>query len=121
MEGITEQDIYKKSRILYIIEATLEYFIAMAFGEVYICRLTEYLGFNDSLTGILSAFVSLGCGFQLIAIFLQNKRPVKRWVTFLHVVNQLFFALIYLTPFLKISTEVKIVLFILFFYLLRLN
>ena len=69
---------------------------------------------NDTLTGILTSFVSLGCGFQIIAIFLANKRPVKRWVTILHSINQLSFALIYLVPFIKLSKTAKIILFIAF-------
>ena len=103
METITEQDIYKKSRILYIIEATLEYFIAMAFGEVYICRLTEYLGFNDSLTGILTSFVALGSTFQILALFIGKERNVKGIVTAGHIISQLLFCLCYFIPYFSIA------------------
>ena len=113
MEGIiTEKDIYQKSRLLYIIEATLEYFIAMAFGEVYICRLTEYLGFSDSLTGILTGFVSLGATFQIFALFIGKERSVKGLVTAGHIISQLFFCLCYFIPYFEIPTELKITLFI---------
>lgn len=113
MEGIlTEKDIYKKSRLLYIIEATLEYFIAMAFGEVYICRLTEYLGFNDSLTGILTSFVALGSTFQILALFIGKERNVKGMVTAGHIISQLLFCLCYFIPYFSIGKELKIVLFI---------
>ena len=77
-------------------------------------KITSAIGMNDTLTGILTSFVSLGCGFQMIAIFLANKRPVKRWVTILHSLNQLSFALIYLVPFIQLSKTAKIVLFIAF-------
>ena len=109
---LTEKDVYKKSRFLYIIEATLEYFIAMAFGEVYICRLTEYLGFSDSLTGILTGFVSLGATFQIFALFIGKERSVKGLVTAGHIISQLFFCLCYFIPYFLISNELKITLFI---------
>lgn len=108
----TQKDIYKFSRVMYILEAALEYFISMAVGSAYLAKLTAYIGISDSVTGILSSFVSLGCGFQLIAIFLANKRPVKRWVTLLHIVSQAFFAMIYLIPVFDLSTTAKTVLFI---------
>lgn len=94
MEKTLNKDGYGFSRLLYIIEAALEYFVSLAVSSVYLAKLTGYLGFSDTLTGILSSFVSLGCGFQIIAIFLANKRPVKRWVTLLHCISQVMFALI---------------------------
>lgn len=109
-----EIDNYKTSRILYIIEATLEYFIALLVAGAYLAKVTSAIGISDSVTGILSSFVSLGCGFQLVAVFLVNKRPVKRWVTILHSLNQLAFALVYLVPFIKLSKTGKTVLFIVF-------
>ena len=113
MEGIiTEKDIYKKSRLLYIIEATLEYFISMAFTEVYICRLTAFLGFSDSMTGILTGFVSLGATFQILALFIGKERNVKGMVTAGHIISQLFFCLCYFIPYFSIAEELKIVLFI---------
>ena len=105
-------DEYRFSRVMYIIEAALEYFISIAVGTVYLARLTAYIGFSDALTGILSSFVSLGCGFQLIAVFLANKRPVKRWVTALHILSQSLFAFIYFVPLFEISKVAKTVLFV---------
>ena len=117
VETVEEKDVYKKSRILYIIEAALEYFISIAVGGAYLATLTAYLGLSDSLTGILTSFVSLGCGFQIVAIFLANKKPVKRWVTIIHTLNQLFFALVYVLPIFNFNPQVKIVLFIVFLLL----
>lgn len=108
------KDEYKTSRFLYIIEATLEYFISLLVTGAYLAKVTEAIGINDTLTGILTSFVSLGCGFQIIAIFLANKRPVKRWVTVLHSLNQLAFALIYLVPFINLSSKAKTAIFIAF-------
>ena len=108
------KDKYKLSRLMYILEAGFEYFISVLVGGAYLAKVSSSIGISDSLTGILTSFVSLGCTFQIVAIFLVNKRPVKRWVTLLHTLNQLFFALIYLTPFIEISNDAKIIFFILF-------
>ncbi len=114
MEKLAEgRDKYKTSRLLYIIEAALEYFIAIAVGTVYLARITADIGMSDALTGILSSFVSLGCGFQLVAIFLVNKRPVKKWVTVGHMISQALFALLYLVPILHFTKMQKTILFVL--------
>lgn len=113
----TQSDIYKISRGLYIIEAALEYFISILITGAFLAKITSAIGISDSLTGILTSFVSLGCGFQLIAIFFVNKSPVKRWVTILHILNQLCFSLIYLVPFVELTLEAKIILFIIFLLL----
>lgn len=103
---------YAFSRILYIIEATLEYFISIAVGTVYLAKITASLGMNDALTGVLSAFVSLGCGFQIIALFISHKKPVKKWVTAAHVISQTLFGIMYFIPLLNINPTLKIVLLV---------
>ncbi len=113
MEELKNKDEYKFSRFLYIIEAALEYFVSLAVASIYLAKLTSYIGISDSLTGILSSFVSLGCGFQLIAIFLAHKQPVKHWVTVLHIVSQLMFALLYFVPIFDLSATAKTVIFVL--------
>lgn len=111
------KDEYATSRFLYILEAAFEYFIAILCGGVYIAKLSTSLGVSDSLTGVLTAIVSLGGTFQIVAIFLSQKRRVKRLVTLLHTLNQLAFTLVYLTPFFPLSTTGKIVLFVIFLLL----
>jgi Na+/melibiose symporter-like transporter len=54
----------------------------------------------------------LGCAFQLLAIFVSSKRSAKRYVTVLHCINQLAFALIYVTPFLSLTRTQKTALFV---------
>lgn len=109
-----EKDVYKTSRFFYILEAAFEYFINLLLIGAYLAKVTTTIGIPDSLTGILTSFVSLGYFFQIIAIFLANKKPVKRWVTVLHSINQIFFACIYLVPLFNFSKTVKIFLFIIF-------
>jgi Na+/melibiose symporter-like transporter len=112
MKEVANTDAYKFSRLMYIIEAALEYFIAIAVSSIYLAKIADYIGIQDGLTAILSAFVSLGGSFQLIAIFLGNKRPVKRWVTFSHTISQALFASMYLIPIVPMSTAVKTVVFV---------
>ena len=115
-EKVKEQasDIYKTSRELYVIEAALEYFISLLVTGAYLAKITSAIGMSDTVTGILTSFVSLGFGFQIIAVFLANKRPVKRWVTILHSLNQTAFALIYFIPIIRLTQEAKTILFIAF-------
>jgi Na+/melibiose symporter-like transporter len=103
----TKRDQYAFSRILYIIEAALEYFVCIAVGGVYLAKLTKSIGISDAITGIITAFVSLGCGFQIIALFLAHKKPVKRWVTAGHIISQTLFALMYFIPLLDVSKAAK--------------
>ncbi len=105
-------DHYKSSRLLYITEAALEYFIAIAVGSVYLAKITQQIGLSDSATGILTSFVSLGCGFQIIAIFLAHKKPVKRWVTIFHIISQLLFSAMYFVSLLPISKTGQAILLI---------
>lgn len=113
----TPTDPYRNSRILYCIEATLEYFIAIMVGETYLAKIALELGASTALTGVLYAFVSLGSAFQIFAILLSEKTPVKRWVTPLHILNQIFFTLIYAVPLFSFPKEIKIVLFAAFLLL----
>ena len=105
-------DKYKAGRVLYCIEAALEYFIAIMVGETYLAKIASELGASDALTGVLYSFVSLGCAFQMIAIFFARKTPVKRWVTPLHILSQLLFTLIWAVPLIEGETRVKLIVFI---------
>ncbi len=102
---------YNKNQILYIIEATLEYFISIVVAGSYLATLTTYLGFSDSLTGILSSIISLGGLFQLISMFIR-RRKMKRFVVIFSVVNQLLFTFLYVVPFFNLSANVKRVVFV---------
>ena len=47
----------------------------------------------------------------MVAIFISKNKSVKRYVTILHSINQLLFALIYFVPFIKIPKTAKFVVF----------
>ena len=112
MEKTIKKDEYAFSRILYVIEAALEYFIALGISFTYLPVLGKGIGLSDGLIAIVESFVSLGCGFQIFAIFLVKKKRVKPTVTIMHIISQVFFALIWFVPLFRFSKQAKIVLFI---------
>lgn len=103
------RDDRKRNRILYIIEAALEYFVSIAVSGAYLACLTTAIGMSDALTGVLTSFVSLGCGFQILAVLFRGN--VRRNVTILHLINETAFTLLYVTPFFPVSTTAKTVIF----------
>ncbi len=105
-------DKYAHSRLMYIAEETFFYFISMLVSGAYLARVTTAIGISDSLTGILSSFISLGCGFQIVAVFLSRMRPVKRWVSALYFINNIMFALVYLVPVFPLDKSAKTVIFV---------
>ena len=54
------KDPYAFSRAMYIIEALVEYLITLTISGAYLAKITEAIGLEDSLTGIITAFISLG-------------------------------------------------------------
>lgn len=100
-----------KNQILYIIQAALEYLVALLVSGSFLATLTKEIGVSDSVTGILSSVISLGCLFQLLSI-IYTKRRVKGFVIIMSLLNQLLFASLYLIPLMGISGKFKIPLFI---------
>ena len=111
-----ERDIYKRSRTLYVFDAALEYFVAIITAGAYLAKLTEMLDMPDGLTGILSAFVSLGGTLSLLSVFITKRKPVRHKVCILQSVCHLSFALIFLVPFFDIKNNIRILIFCAFFF-----
>lgn len=109
---LAKKDIYKVSRIGYIAVSALEYFISIMVSTNYLAYLAGAIGIDDGTVGVLTSFVSLGCGFQIFALFMRQGKPVKRFVLFTNIANQLCFAFLYLVPFIEVSISVKTVIFI---------
>ena len=108
------KDAVKRSQGYYIIQAALEYFVAILVSGSYLATLTAYLGISDGVTGIISSIISLGCVFQLMSVFLKRKR-VKKPVVWFSILNILLFMLLYFVPLAGFGDELKIVLFITMF------
>ena len=106
------EDKYKSSRICYIIEAAVEYFISILVGTTYLAKLTTSIGISDGVTGILTSFISLGCGFQIFALFLTGRARRKKFITLMTLINQLLFAGLYFVPFVNVSKNVKSAIFV---------
>ena len=91
------ENLLRRGRIMYIIEAGIEYLISIMVANTYLALLTKELGISDSLTGIISSFISLGCVFQLCSILIRKRRS-KGFVLVLSVLNQLLFISLYVVP-----------------------
>ncbi|MBO5197733.1 MAG: MFS transporter [Lachnospiraceae bacterium] len=109
-------DVCEQGRRMYIWEAALEYLISILVAGSYLATLTRELGISDSLTGILSSVISLGCLFQLLSITYRRKQ-VKSMVIAASVVNQLLFMLLYVIPLSNAGKQMKIVLFVITIFL----
>ena len=109
-----EKDPYKGSRILYIIQAAVEYFIATLAGGAYLAKITTSIGIPDDVTAILTATVSLGVGFQLFALFISRNKRAKGFVLPWALIYQLLFTVLYVIPGLSFSKETKTVILFVF-------
>lgn len=103
--------ILKRSQLMYMLEAALEYFIAILVSGSYLATLTKELGLSDSLTGLLSSIISLGCLFQLLSIFIRRVK-VKPMVIMCSIINQVLFMSLYLIPLTNFAKQVKVALFV---------
>lgn len=112
MGEISEKSL-KRSQIMYICEAGLEYLISILVAGSFLATLTSQLGFSDTLTGILSSIISLGCVFQMLSVFIRRTH-MKRLVILLSILNQLLFMSLYVIPVIDIPTKLKAPLFVVF-------
>lgn len=108
-----KKDPYAFSRVMYIIEALVEYLISITISGAYLAKVTEAIGMQDSLTGIVTSFLSLGHVFQIFALFLTGLKRVKPLISTVHIINQTFFGLLYVVPLISISSAAKTVTFML--------
>ena len=107
-----EKDVYRSSRLYVIIEAALEYFVALLTGGAFLAKVSTSIGISDSLTGIISSFVSLGCAVQLFSLFMGGIKRVKRLVIPVTLFTQMFFCLIYVIPIVPIPSQLKPIAFV---------
>ena len=72
----------KRSRLMYIFEAALEYLISILVTGSFLATITKEIGVSDSLTGILSSVISLGCLFQLLSLSVEQKNLNNSYADF---------------------------------------
>jgi hypothetical protein len=56
---------YKRSRGAYMAQCTFEYFVALVVSDAFLATLLSYMGFSDSVIGIISSLISVAFLFQL--------------------------------------------------------
>lgn len=100
-----KRDIYAKDRLCYILEETFNYFVIIMISGSYLAKLTTTLGFSDSLTAILTAFVNLGACAQVVSVAFFKKGMVKRRLTAMFTFSQLLFTLLYVVPFFPVPGQ----------------
>ena len=100
----------KRAQKLYIIQAAVEYLVSILVAGSFLATLTNELGFSDSLTGIVSSIISLGCLFQLLAVLIRKR--IKTNVIILSLVSQILFLLLYVIPLTGAAKPIKTVLFV---------
>ncbi len=98
-------------RRMYMLEAMLEYLISILVAGSFLATITKELKFSDSLTGILSSIISLGCLFQLISMFIR-KNKFKKFVITMSILNQLLFLILYIIPLLTGAKTFKTFAFV---------
>ncbi len=101
---------YVLSRKLYVAEAAFEYLVSILVSGAFLARITTELGFSDSLTGVLSAIVSLGCIFQLSSVFIKVRRTKPIAIIF-NLLSEVLFLLLYVVPVTPLNKTVKTVAF----------
>lgn len=106
-----EKKAIERGKRMYILEATFEYLISLLVSGSFLALLTKTLGMSDSLTGILSSIISLGCLFQMLSLFIRKAR-VKRFVVIMSILNQVMFMLLFVIPLTGLGKQIKVVLFI---------
>jgi len=102
----------KRSRFMYLLEAAFEYLISLLVHGSFLATLTKELNISDSLTGILSSIISLGCLFQLLSLSIRRTK-VKKFVIIFSILNQVLFMLLYVIPLTNFKNNTKILLFVL--------
>ena len=102
---------YKRSRVSYMAQCTVEYFVSLLVADAFLANLLTHIGVSDSLIGIISSFITLAFLFQLLSLSLVKvMKDTKKTVILFDTVSQLFFMGIYFVPFFPVSQLVKTII-----------
>ena len=77
MEVLSKKAV-KRSQLMFIFQATFEYLISILVAGSFLATLTKEIGIPDSVTGVISSIISLGCVFQLLSISHQTTAQILR-------------------------------------------
>lgn len=99
---------YRHSRNAYIGHCTFDYFVTLLVTDAYLAKLLSSIGISDAMVGIISSLITFAFLLKLGAIFVMQKiRNIKKVSITFHILHQFLFSLLYLIPFINISTEFK--------------
>jgi len=98
MLSVPEIDYSARNRLLYIIEAGVEYFIYLLITDAFFATLLTRNGVSDAATGVISQLAALSFLAQLSSVIYNKPTGIKRWITKMHLANQLMFVSLYLIP-----------------------
>ena len=108
MNNLFESTSYKRTRGAYALQATLEYLITLMVTDAFLARILRHLGISDAMIGIIATFVSLAMVIQIGSLFIsKTSGKSKKTVILFSTVSQVLFALVYVIPFLPVSSFVK--------------
>ena len=111
---LTEKDL-SRNRFYYIIEAAVEYFISLLITGAFLATLLTRSGVSDAATGVITQLASLAFTAQLFSVFFRKTRGMKRFVTIMHVVNQLMFVSLYMISTFQVPPAIKTTCFVVLF------
>ncbi len=114
MYSLTSKEL-SKNRTAYIIEAAVEYFISLLVTDAFITNLLTQNGVSDAATGIIIQFASFAFVAQLFSLFYRRNGKMKMWITGLHLINQILFAILYMVPGIGLPQNIKVVLIVTMF------
>ena len=114
-QALTQTPSPRRNRGLYILEAGLEYWISLLLTGSFFARLLTENGISDAAAGIITEISSFAFVAQLISVFYRKGHGMKRFITAMHLCNQLFFVFLYAIPLFPLSGGVKTALFVLLF------
>ena len=64
---ILPKEPYARTRRVYIVEALLEYLVALLVTGAFLSAICKQVGVSDAVTGIVSSFISLACVAQMFS------------------------------------------------------
>lgn len=107
---------YQKNQRAYIIEAAVEYFISLLITDTFISNLLLESGVSAASTGIIIQLASFAFVSQLFSVFFRIKGSIKKWVTGMHVANQLMFGILYMVPGVDLPQGIKVTILVVMFF-----
>ena len=98
----------RRNRILYDIEALLDYLISILITDAFLATLLTRSGISDSATGIITQLASLGFMAQLVSVFMRRGKSIKIFVSGLCLACQMMFVSLYMIPMLHIESRAAV-------------